>query len=150
MDCTRLFEIPYYQLKYFPQAKSIIGKKDDKWAHYSTQEFVDAANKISLGLLKLGVKPGDKVAVVTYKNRPEWCVLDIGVQQIGAILVPVYPTISSGEYEYIFKDASVKLAFVGSGDLIDKVKAAYINVDSLEAVYTFDRQEGEKYWEDVF
>ncbi|MFT5834187.1 MAG: long-chain acyl-CoA synthetase [Cognaticolwellia sp.] len=150
MDCTRLFEIPYYQLKHFPQAKSIIGKKDDKWAHYSTQEFVDTANKISLGLLKLGVKPGDKVAVVTYKNRPEWCVLDIGVQQIGAILVPVYPTISSGEYEYIFKDASVKLAFVGSGDLIDKVKAAYINVDSLEAVYTFDRQEGEKYWEDVF
>jgi long-chain acyl-CoA synthetase len=150
MDCTRLFEIPYYQLKHFPQAKSIGGKKDDKWQHYSTQEFVDAANKVSLGLLKLGVKPGDKVAVVTYKNRPEWCIIDIGVQQIGGILVPVYPTISSNEYEFIFNDASVKLAFVGAGDLIDKVKAAYVNVDSLEGIYTFDKQEGEKYWEEIF
>jgi long-chain acyl-CoA synthetase len=150
MDCTRLFEIPYYQLKNFPQTKAIVGKKDGKWQHYSSQELVDAANKVSLGLLKLGVKPGDKIAVVTYKNRPEWCVLDIGVQQIGGILVPVYPTISSGEYEFIFNDASAKLAFVGADDLIDKVKAAYINVDSLEGIYTFDEQEGETYWEEIF
>lgn len=150
MNFTRLFEIPYYQLENFPQQKSIGGKRGGKWNFYSTQEFVDTANKVSLGLLKLGVKPGEKIAVLAYKNRPEWCILDIAVQQVGAVLVPVYPTISSGEFEYIFNDASVKLAFVGDGDLIDKVETAYINVDSLEDVYTFDPQEGKKYWEDMF
>ena len=149
-NITRLFEIVDFQLDNFPQQKAIGGKKDDKWRFYSTQEIKDTANKVSLGLLKLGVKPGDKIATVTYKNRPEWCIMDVAVQQIGAILVPVYPTISANEYEYIFNDASVKIAFVGQGDLIDKVKAAYINVDSLESVYTFDEQDGEKYWEEVF
>lgn len=149
-NITRLFEIVDYQSDNFPQKKAIGGKKDDKWRFYSTQEVKDTANKVSLGLLKLGIKPGDKIATITYKNRPEWCIIDLAVQQIGAILVPVYPTISAGEYEYIFNDASVKLAFVGTGDLIDKVKTAYINVDTLEGVYTFDEQNGEKYWEEVF
>lgn len=150
MNFTRLFEIPYHQLENFPQQKSIGGKKDGKWRFYSTQEFVDTANKVSLGLLNLGIKPDDKIAVLAYNNRPEWCILDIAVQQIGAVLVPVYPTISSGEFEYIFNDASAKLAFVGDGDLINKVESAYINVNSLEDVYTFDRQEGKKCWEDMF
>ncbi len=149
-NITRLFEIVDYQSDNFPQKKAIGGKKDDKWRFYSTQEVKDTANKVSLGLLKLGIKPGDKIATITYKNRPEWCIIDLAVQQIGAILVPVYPTISASEYEYIFNDASVKLAFVGTGDLIDKVKTAYINVDTLEGVYTFDEQNGEKYWEEVF
>ena len=149
-NITRLFEIVDYQSDNFPQKKAIGGKKDDKWRFYSTQEVKDTANKVSLGLLKLGIKPGDKIATITYKNRPEWCIIDLAVQQIGAILVPVYPTISASEYEYIFNDASVKLAFVGTGDLIDKVKTAYINVNTLEGVYTFDEQNGEKYWEEVF
>lgn len=149
-NITRLFEIVDYQQENFPQQKAIGGNKNGQWHFYSTQEMKAAANKMSLGLLKLGIKPGDKIATVTYKNRPEWCIVDLAVQQIGAILVPVYPTISSGEYEYIFNDASVRLAFVGTGDLIDKVKAAYVNVNSLEGIYTFDEQEGEKYWEEVF
>ncbi|MFK7949060.1 MAG: long-chain fatty acid--CoA ligase [Saprospiraceae bacterium] len=149
-NITRLFEIVDYQLDNFPQQKAIGGKKDDKWRFYSIQEIKETANKVSLGLLKLGVKPGDKIATITYKNRPEWCIMDIAVQQIGGILVPVYPTISANEYKYIFNDASVKLAFVGQGDLIDKVKAAYIDVDSLEGIYTFDEQNGEKYWEEIF
>jgi long-chain acyl-CoA synthetase len=150
MDCTRLFEIPYFQLKEFPLQKAVGGKKDKKWEYYSIQELIDKGNQLSLGLLELGVKPGDKIASVMYKNRPEWCVLDLAVQQVGGVLVPVYPTISPSEYEYIFNDASVTFTFVGSGDLIDKVRKAYVNVDSLKDIYTFDEQEGEKYWETLF
>ena len=149
-NITRLFEIVDYQLDNFQQQRAIGGNKNGQWHYYSTQEMKEAANKLSLGLLKLGIRSGDKIATVTYKNRPEWCIVDLAVQQIGGILVPVYPTISSGEYEYIFNDAAVKLAFVGSGDLIDKVKKADANVDSLDGIYTFDEQEGEQYWESVF
>ena len=149
-NITRLFEIVDYQLDNFPQQRAIGGNKNGQWHYYSTQEMKETANKLSLGLLKLGIRSGDKIATVTYKNRPEWCIVDLAVQQIGGILVPVYPTISSGEYEYIFNDAAVKLAFVGSGDLIDKVKKADANVDSLDGIYTFDEQEGEQYWESVF
>ena len=103
-----------------------------------------------MGLLKLGVKPGDKIALVVYKNRPEWVIMDIGLQQIGAINVPVYPTISSGEYEYIFNDSSVKYCFAGAGDLFDKVKAAEANVPTLEDIYTFDKRVGINFWEEIF
>lgn len=150
MDFTRLFDIPYFQLKNSPLDKSIGGKKDGKWQYYSTQEFIDTACKVSHGLLKLGVKPGDKIALATYKNRPEWSIMDLAIQQIGAINVPVYPTISPREYEYIFNDSSVSYAFVGAGDLYDKVKAAQQSVDSLKDIYTFDQRDGAKNWEELF
>ncbi len=85
-----------------------------------------------------------------YQNRPEWVVVDLGIQQIGAISVPVYPTISAREYEYIFNEAEVKLAFVGKGDLFDKVTQAQTNVPSLQTVYTFDQIAGRPFWKDIF
>jgi len=101
-------------------------------------------------IIKLGVKPGDKIAVIVYANRPEWAIIDIGIEQIGAINVPVYPTISPGEYEYIFNDSGISLCFVGIGDLYDKVISAKPNIPSLGDIYTIDRQDGRLYWEDIF
>lgn len=151
MEVTRLFEVPYYQLETFPQEKAVGGKTPSgEWKYYSTQEIIDAANKISHGLLKLGVQPGDKIAVAVYQNRPEWVMMDIGMSQIGAINVPVYPTISPSEYEYIFNDAEVKYAFVGIDDLYDKVNAAKPNVPTLKDIYTFDKRDGANHWEDMW
>lgn len=150
MNVTRLFDYIYYQKAKKPLQKSIGYKHNGAWTYFSTDEIIEHANKISHGLLKLGVKPGDKIALVVYKNRPEWVMMDIGIQQIGAINVPVYPTISSGEYEYIFNDAEVKYCFAGEGDLFDKVQKAKENVPSLIDIYTFDKVEGRKHWEDIF
>ncbi|MEQ8705687.1 MAG: long-chain fatty acid--CoA ligase [Phaeodactylibacter sp.] len=147
---TRLFDFIQYQLKHNPQEKAYGYRQNGQWVYYSTQETIDKANKISRGLLKLGVKPGDKIAMAVYQNRPEWVVLDLGIQQIGAINVPVYPTISPSEYEYIFNDAEVKYAFMGKDDLYDKVNQAKANVPSLQEIYTFDRQDGRLYWEDLY
>lgn len=147
---TRLFDFIQYQLKHNPQDKAYGYRQNGQWVYYSTQETVDKANKVSRGLLKLGVKPGDKIAMAVYQNRPEWAVLDLGIQQIGAINVPVYPTISPAEYEYIFNDAEVKYVFVGKDDLYDKVNTAKAKVPSLLDIYTFDRQDGRPYWEDIF
>lgn len=147
---SRLFDFIHYQRLNFPQEKAFSHKSGDDWKSYSTGNIVAMANKVSCGLLKMGVKAGDKIALATYKNRTEWVIMDIGMSQIGVINVPVYPTISPSDYEYIFNDADVKLAFVGGGDLYDKVARAQPSVPSLQNIYTFDRTEGRPYWEDIF
>ena len=145
MEVSRLFEYIYYQLENYPLEKAVGYNYNGKWTYFSTAEIIEAANKVSYGLMKLGLQAGDKVALVSYKNCPEWIMMDVGLQQLGVINVPVYPTISSGEYEYIFNDSEVKYCFVGEGDLYDKVKTAQANVPSLIDIYTFDKQEGRKY-----
>ena len=150
MEPTRLFDYIYYQQKNFPQKKSFAYRHNGKWKYFSTDEMIDLGRKVSQGLMNLGVKAGDKIAVLVYKNRPEWNIMDLGIQQIGAINVPVYPTISPAEYEYIFNDAGVKFAFVGEGDLYDKVKKAQPQIPTLEDIFTFDKVEGRKHWEEIF
>ena len=150
MKPTRLFDFIHYQKQNHPLKKAYGYKQDGEWVYFSTDEIIEMANKVSLGLLKLGVQPGDKIALVVYKNRPEWVIMDIGLSQIGAINVPVYPTISSGEYEYIFNDSSVKYCFVGEGDLFDKVKAAEANVPTLQDIFTFDKRAGINFWKEIF
>jgi len=161
MKPTRLFDIPHYQLEQGNLPASIGGKHIKGHSYsYSTKEIIETANKISLGLLKLGVKPGDKIALISYNNRPEWNILDLALLQIGVVDVPVYPTISPREYVYIFNDAGIKYCFVGHGDLLDKVREAQPNISSLEGIFTFDKDTSEgqkdangkevKFWEEIF
>lgn len=157
MEVTRLFDFIDYQLENFPLDKSFGRRVRGEWVFYSTRQIIDQANRVSMGLLKMGVKPGDKIATVTYKNRPEWTVLDLGMMQVGAINVPVYPTISPREYEYIFNDAAVVYCFVGDDDktgtpddLYQKVNQAKVNVPTLIDIFTFDKQAGRRFWEEIF
>lgn len=150
MEIKRLFDFIYYQREHQPRERAFGHRRDGEWMYYSTDEIIDLARRLSCGLLRLGVAAGDKVALVVYENRPEWVIVDIAIQQIGAINVPVYPTISAGEYQYIFNDAQVKYCFVGKGDLYDKVKKAQANTPSLLEIYTLDRQSDRPYWQDIF
>lgn len=147
---TRLFDFLHYQAKHYPQEKAYSYKSGNQWKSYSTEQAIDIANQVSMGLLKLGVKPGDKIASVVYRNRPEWTFLDVGMNQIGAINVPLYATISPSEYAYILNDASVKFAFAGEDDLYDKLKEAQKEVSTLERIFTFDQQTNKPYWKDIF
>ncbi len=149
MEITRLFDIPYYQLEKFKLVKAVGDKTSGKWEHYSSRQFLDAINEVSLGLLELGIKPGDKIALISTNNRAEWNILDMGMQQVGAINVPVYPTISPKEYEYIFNEAEVKLCFVSDTVLLKKVRDAQPNIASLKDIYTFDKIEGAKHWHEM-
>ena len=150
MEVTRLFDFIYHQKKNYPQERTLGYKPNDEWIYFGTDQIIDMAMQVSCGLLHMGVQPGDKIALIAYKNRPEWVIMDLGIQQVGAINVPVYPTISTKEYEYIFNDASVKHCFVGVGDLYDKVIATKGKVKDLDRIYTFDKQEGRPYWKDIF
>ena len=113
MEIKRLFDFIYHQKDQFPLNKAFGGRRNGEWHYYSTDEVINLANQVSCGLLELGVQPGERIAVAVYQNRPEWVILDLGIQQIGAINVPVYPTISPAEYEYIFNDSEVTYCFVG-------------------------------------
>ena len=131
---TRLFDCIEMHLKDAPNFTMLAGKENGEWAEYSTVKVSELVNRLSSGLLYSGIGPGDfsiegrdKVAVIS-KNRPEWVMLDLAVQQVGAVLVPVYPTISDVELEFILKDANVKLIFVNDPALFEKVNALKKNL----------------------
>ncbi len=148
---TRLFDLLDHQLTHHPLESSISGRDvKGHWQSYSSKEVSAIAERAASGLIKLGLQPGDKVAIVIYKNRPEWLVLDFALQMAGLISIPLYPTISTSEYIYILNEAKVKAAFCGGLDLFDKLKDAQVNVPSLEHLYAFDQKNGNPFWEDMF
>ncbi len=142
MKLERLFDFLDYQQKNYPREDSLVTKKNGVWEKTSTQEYINKANSISRGFLKLGLKHGDKIAIASTTNRTEWNLLDIGLQQIGCISVPVYPTISSEDYVYIFNDSEVKFAFVSDEELFQKIITVKDKIPSLIGVYTFDDVKG--------
>lgn len=149
MNVTRLFDVIHHQAANHPQDVCFAGVRNGHWVKYSTKEIIDQANKLALGLIQLGIQPGDKVALVTSANRPEWNVCDQAIGQIGAINVPLYPTISQGEYEYILNHAEVKLCIVSDEGLYRKVMAAKDRVASLENVYTFEEVSAANNWTEI-
>jgi long-chain acyl-CoA synthetase len=148
-DPKRLFDFPYYQLENYPQQRALVTKYKETWTPTSTQEYIDRANALSRALIKMGIAPNDKVAIISMTNRTEWNVCDIGIMQTGAQDVPIYPTISEDEYEYVLNHSESKFCFVSCKEVYDKVMAIKANVPSLQEVYTFDEIEGAKNWNEV-
>jgi long-chain acyl-CoA synthetase len=148
-DPKRLFDFPYYQLEKYPQEKALVTKYNGEWKATSTQEYIDKANALSRGLMRLGVNPNDKVAIISMTNRTEWNICDIGIMQTGAQDVPIYPTISEDEYEYVLNHSESVYCFVSCKEVYDKVQKIKNNVPSLKEVYSFDEIKGAKNWQEV-
>ena len=142
---TRLFDFIYYQEEKHPQEKCYTYKKHNKWHSISTKTFVEQANTISRALLNLGIKKDDKIAVISSNNRPEWHALDIGILQLGAQNIPLYPTLSENDYEYILNHSDALYCFVSDKELLEKVKAVK-DKTSLKGVFTFDKIDKETNW----
>jgi len=147
-EVTRLFDFPYYQLETYDLKDAFTSKASGKWEVITTQQYIDQANQISRGLIKLGVKPNDKIAVISSTNRTEWNILDIGVLQIGAQNVPIYPTISKEDYEYVLNHSEAIYCFVSDEEVLQKINKIK-DKTNLKEVYTFDDIEGEKNWNEI-
>jgi len=145
---TRLFELAEYNRQKFNKNDVLAGKEDGVWRKYSAEEYVSMSNSIGYGLLNLGIERGDKISIVS-QNRPEWNLADMGINKIGGINVPIYPNITSADYEYILNDAGVKILFVGSEEIYEKVHMLIDKVETLEAIYSFDEVEGAKDWHEI-
>ncbi|HRJ39965.1 MAG TPA: AMP-binding protein, partial [Flavobacteriales bacterium] len=141
----RLFDIPRHQLKSYPKDDMLTSKVNGKWVPWSTAKAIEHAEWFSKGLLELGISKGDKIAMIS-NNRPEWNIADMGILQIGAVDVPVYPTASEKDYEFIFNDAEVKICLVSGKELYDKVMLIRDKVPSMKEIYSFDPIEGVKSW----
>lgn len=148
-EITRLFDFAHYQLENFNLDKALNTKVNGEWISTSTKEYIAKANAISRGLLKLGVKPGDKIGIISSTNRTEWNILDVGILQIGATNIPIYPTISKEDYEYIFNHAEITHCFLSDIELYNKAIAIRDNVPTLKEIYSFDEIEGCKNWNEV-
>jgi long-chain acyl-CoA synthetase len=151
----RLFDSLDYQLEKFPKPDMVAAKENGQWRTYSTQEVKNIVNNFSSGLLNLGVsgndmtaEGSDKIAIIS-NNRPEWIFTDLAVQQIGAILVPLYPTTNNNEIEFILGDAKVKYIFVSNLELLEKINSIKSKIPSLQNVFTFDEIAGANHWSNV-
>ncbi|MGV3585896.1 MAG: AMP-dependent synthetase/ligase, partial [Adhaeribacter sp.] len=148
MEIKRVFDILPYQLQQYPQEDCLVAKIKGQWEKQNTQEVINTVNLFSLGLLKSGIQKNDKIAIVSL-NRPEWLIADHGIQQVGAISVPMYPTITIEDYRYIFRDADVKMIFVSGNSLYNKVIAATADLEGIQEIYTFDEVPGARNWREL-
>lgn len=147
-EITRIFDFPYYQKNTYNLDKAFSTKYNGEWQSISSEDYLDQVNKISRGLLKLGVQPNDKIAVISSTNRTEWNILDIGVLQVGAQNVPIYPTICAEDYEYILNHSESIYCFASDDEVVKKINAIKGNT-KLKNVYTFDSISGESNWKDI-
>ncbi|MEI3801809.1 long-chain acyl-CoA synthetase [Chitinophaga ginsengisegetis] len=151
----RLFDVISYQLANFPKEDMLAGKENGQWKKYSTKEVADLTLRFSSGLLKLGIRPGikkneekDKIAIIS-PNRPEWIITDLACQQLGAVLTPIYPTISETELAYVLNDAEARILFVSDKDLLEKVNAMRDKFPSIREIFTFNKVEGARHWTEI-
>ena len=145
-NITRLFDFPYYQLEKYNLPNCFLDKRNGEWVPMSTQEYVDKANAVSRGLLKMGVQPDDKIALISMTNRSEWNVMDTGILQLGAQNVPIYPTISEEDYAYVLNHSESTYCFVSCSEVYAKVMSIKDQVPSLKEVYSFDSLDNCKNW----
>ncbi len=147
---TRLFDFPYYQKENFNIPDALVTKYNGIWVKTSTEEYISKANAISRALLKMGVQKNDKIAVISTNNRTEWNILDIGVLQTGAQNVPIYPTISEDDYEYILNHSESIYCFVSDAEVLRKINLIRDKVPHLKDIYSFDTIPNTKNWTELF
>ncbi|MBA4300662.1 long-chain acyl-CoA synthetase [Algoriphagus alkaliphilus] len=141
MKLTRLFDLIPHQISTYDKEVALARKEEGIWKTYSSRELKMIVDKLSLALIRTGINPGEKVAIIS-ENRPEWNFVDLALQQIGAVSVPMYPTITSDDYAYIFDHAEVKMIFVGDKEIY--TKAAAVAAD--RQIYSFDQIKGVEHW----
>jgi len=146
MELTRIFDIlELYRTEYAGKEDAFAKNNDGQWIKFSSEDYIDLATSVSYALLELGLEKGDRVATIS-QNRPEWNMMDMGIAQAGLVHVPIYPTISSAEQEYILNHCEAKVLCVSDAMLMKKVKPVLEKVSSLKAIYTYNEVEDEKHW----
>ena len=146
---TRLFDFPYFQLEHYKISDALVTKYDGVWVKTSTKEYIAKANAVSRALLRMGVQKDDKIALISTNNRTEWNIMDIGILQTGAQTVPIYPTISEKEYEYILNHSGATYCFVSDAEVLQKVNLIKQNVPHFKEVFCFNEIEGCKNWREL-
>ncbi|HLS96529.1 MAG TPA: long-chain fatty acid--CoA ligase [Sphingobacterium sp.] len=145
---NRIFDLAYRQLELFPTLPMFAYKSDGLWQKISTSTFLTETRALSKGLIELGVKPGDKVGLVS-EGRYEWHVIDFAIQQIGAVTVAVYPNITDADYQFIFNDAEIQLCIVSSKSLYQRICNLVDSIYTLRYTFAIDSFADSRHWKEL-
>ncbi len=145
---TRVFDILQYNLEHFPKEEFISGKINGRWEKYSTAHFCAQVDRLSKGLIRLGLGKGSRIAVMSH-NRPEWNLSDFAIMQIGAYQIPLYPTLAEHDIKFILQNAEVNTIFIADEKLYEKVRTVADELSADLKIYTFDKIEGVVHWESL-
>jgi long-chain acyl-CoA synthetase len=148
MEIKRTFDIIRYAHENYPREDYFCGKHDGQWVKYSTETAIKNTDYVSIGLLSMGFRIGDKIATIT-GNKPEWNFADMGIAQAGMIHVPIYPTIGSDEYTFILNHSDVKAIIVGNKSIFNKVSPILPKINRKIAVFSFDDVESVNPFNDI-
>ena len=138
---TRLFDILDNYCEKWPDQNVALAKKENGvWVKYSPKQYQEISRNLAYALIELGIQPQDKIAIIS-SNRPEWNMLDMAIQQIGAIIVPIYPTISKEDYLFILNNCEAKMVILEGIAVMNKIEEILPNTPNLKLIYTMsDRQ----------
>src|SRR5580704_15390944 len=143
---SRVFDLLEYQLDHYPQMDAFAQKVGGEWKTFSTRESLDMVAGLAWGLYLAGVRKGDRIANITETNRPEWYFIDNAVMYLGAVHLPIYPNISSEEFEFILSDSEAQLAFVSSDRLYRLIAPLQARIPALRQIYSYDPVPGVPQW----
>ena len=149
METKRIFDLLQNYVEKYPNQKvALAGKKNGKWVNYSIQDYIEYVNILSYALIELGIEKGDKVALII-ANRPEWNMLDMAISQIGAIDVPIYPTISEDDYRFILSNCDAKMVITDGIAVMNKVTNILPDAPNVKMVYTLINREKYPYFDQL-
>lgn len=137
----RLFDLIDRRRVLCPERPVFSNKKNGQWEKHYIDEYIEKSNLLSYAFMHLGVQKGEHIALIS-TGRPEWNYIDMGVQMMGAVLLPIYPTISESEYLYILSHAEVRYLIVEGETLYKKIGSIRNQLPSIEEVYTLNPIEG--------
>lgn len=149
MEVKRIFDIPYYSKGHFEKDDFVCDKRNGKWEKISTDEYIRITNQLSRALLKYGIRKGDRIGLITSTNRVEWCFFDQAALQIGAVTVPIYPSISSEDCVYNLENSGSKICIVSDEKLFDKINTIKNQLPELKDIFTFDDVRNAKNWKEL-
>ena len=148
-EVTRIFDILDTYTEKWPEQKVALAKKENgTWIKYSPEQYQDISRKLAYAFIELGIQPDDKIAIIS-NNRPEWNMIDMAVQQIGAILVPIYPTISKEDYLFTLNNCEAKFVIMEGASVMNKIEEILPNTPSLKLVYTMIDREKYPYFQQL-
>ncbi len=149
MEYRRLFDILPYQLAKYPQKEALVMRRDRKWLPFSTKACLEMIDRVSAGLLKLGLKRGDTIGIITEGGSPQWNFIDFAAQQIGAIPVPIHAPVTMDEVRYILKDAAISFVLTGNKSLHEKILEADKSIGNLNNIYCLEKNVNKSHWDDL-
>lgn len=138
INITRTFDLLTNLEANHPNKDDILSRSiKGNWHKVSTKEYVKRSHTLAYALLSLGYQKGDK-AITLCNNRPEWNFIDMGLNLAGMVHIPVYPTLSEDEYNYIFNHSDAKILFIGNPQLYKKIYPVVEKMESPAKVYLMD------------